>query len=201
MNIKPLTYIFYIAVVLALVSCAVKTSSNVISISPHITYTITAPPDALVSTTHTHLIEASFDGKQQRFIAQIEFKSQQISLAGMSVTGVPLFDFTWQNGQVVDSNQYVPLPGLDLHYLIADMQWIIWPIESLIASTDGEHISVTQSNLASTQEDGLDNDWIRMVKYKNKNVLNIRKMANQYTLQHTLRNYEIKITDVSKDKL
>ena len=181
-------------------ACATKPVRQGIQLSQHINYVLSSPPAELIGTVHTHIVQANFNGKSQRFIAQVEYQYEQISLAGVSTSGVPLFDFVWRKGDELTINQYVPLPGLDINYVIADMQWVNWPIENLIAATSGDGLSITQTDLpADLVKENPQNNWLRVVKHHKDNILTVKKISNQYFLSHQLRDYSITITNISKE--
>lgn len=193
MNKLMLPALLVVLVVLGLGGCSTTgkggTSANLVPLAEHVNFMLTAPPETLIGKQQSHLIAATFAGKVRRFIAQVEYSDRQISLAAVSVTGLPLFDFIWHRDKPLKLNQYLPLPGLDIKYMIADMQWINWPLVRLKSSLNAAGISVTQT------QQGQQN-WRRSVSQNGKLILQIEKTGNDYLLEHELRQYSIKITDL-----
>jgi len=175
--------------------CVSVPSSNIIKITPEIDFRLTPPPKYLISTSFSQLVEMDYAGKKQRFIAQVEFRAQEIVLAAVSASGVPLFDFIWHVGQPLLINQYVPLPGLDINYIIADMQWICWPIEYLQASLQGDDVAVKEHRQENSE------NWQRVLTQGENIIYTITKENNIYQLEHKQRNYRIKITNLNAEEL
>ena len=186
-------FVLFTVLITCLASCVSVPSSNTIQITPEISYRLTPPPPPLIATSFSQLVEIDYSGKKQRFIAQVEYREQEIAVVAVSTSGVPLFDFTWHHGQTVLVNQYVPLPGLDINYIIADMQWIHWPIATLKQSLVGKDITITEHY--QEQSD----DWQRMLIQGKRIIYKIIKTKNSYQLEHSQRNYRIKITDLSTE--
>jgi len=184
-----------IALLLGLSACISIPSTDLIEISPDITFKLTAPPTALINTSYNQLVEITYSGQSKRFIAQLEYSSQQIALAAVSVSGMPLFDFVWQVGKPLKINQYVPLPGIDINYIVADMQWIHWPMERLKASLQGDHVMVEEFREISSD------NWHRMISQGESIIYKVSKIKNIYHLEHMKRNYLIKITNLDLEEL
>ena len=208
----PLT--FYIVVLLNVVllngcTSIIKTESPVVSVNLSlaengkvlpINYTLTLPPEHLVGKVTTQLIEVNFAGKNQQFIAQIEYSKDQIALVGVSTTGIPLFDMVWRSDAPIILNEYVPLPNLKVEFIIADIQWTHWPLEQLKSSAVGDNISIVEKNVPETLADTGLILWKRQLLQNNQIILEVNKFENYFQLEHKLRNYSIKITPLNKDK-
>ena len=169
--------------------------TDLIEISPGITYQLTSPPSELISESYNQLVEIWYSGKNKRFIAQLEYQEHKIALAAVSVSGMPLFDFIWQVGQPLKINQYIPLPALDIHYIIADMQWIHWPIERLKASLQGQHVMVEEHREVNSD------NWQRVISQGKNIIYRVSKTKNIYQLEHTKRDYRIKITNLDMEDI
>jgi len=139
----------FLSVVLFVVAvgCVSQHKSNPVELAPNLYYLLSSPPAILDGKSHSQLIEATFQGQHHSFIAQVEYQTETISMAAMSVTGVPLFDIIWQNDQPAQISQYVPLPGLDINYVISDIQWVNWPLATLKSSLSGNNVTVTQRGI------------------------------------------------------
>ena len=178
---------------------APNTIENTVELSSEIKFTLTAPPVGLLSKTQTHLIETTFNGKTQQFITQAEYTDKQISLAAISVSGLPLFDFIWHEDKPLIVNQYVPLPSLDINYIIADLQWVNWPFVQLKRALIGTNIQVVEEQSREVSNEG-SRGWLRLVKQHNIVVLKIEKTDERYHLENIQRKYSLDITDLSKEK-
>ena len=167
---------------------------NLIILAKNVNFSLSSPPVALVGTSQSHLVEINFNGQQQRFIAQVEYETGQISCAAISVSGYPLFDFIWHETKGVTINEYVPLPEINVLNIIADMQWINWPIAQLKAEVSGDKVSVNQH----LQDE---NNWLRIVEQNNKIILTVKKAFNKYHLEHQVKKYSLDITDLTGTSL
>jgi hypothetical protein len=165
-----------------------------------INYTLTLPPDHLVGTVTTQLIEANFADKNQQFIAQIEYSKDQIAIVGVSTTGIPLFEVVWRNDAPIILNKYVPLPELKVEFIIADIQWTHWSMEQLKSSVVGDNISIVEKDFPETLDDTGLILRQRQLLQNNQVILEVNKFENYFQLEHKLRNYSIKITPLNKDK-
>jgi hypothetical protein len=162
-------------------------------------YQLTLPPENLVDTVTTQLIEINFSGKQQQFIAQIEYSKDQIALVGISTTGLPLFDVIWRNDKPIALNQYIPLPDLNIEFIIADIQWTHWPLKQLESSVVGDEVSIIEKYLPENLETSVSILWQRKLLQNQKVILEVNDFGKYFTLTHKLRNYTIKITPLNKD--
>ncbi len=161
-------------------------------------YTLTLPPYTLIGTASTQLIEVDFVGKKQEFIAQVEYSEDQIALVGISTTGLPLFDVIWRNDAPITLNQYIPLPELDIEFIIADIQWTHWPLKQLEHSVVGNNIRVVEQHVGKNNET-VDLVWQRRLLQNEQIILEVNNYGEHFTLEHKLRNYTIKITPLNKD--
>ncbi|QUM81446.1 DUF3261 domain-containing protein [Moritella sp. 5] len=181
---------------LLLTGCISMQQSHLVAMAPGVTLQLTAPPEALQMQAKTQLIEAEFNGETQSLLAQVEFTETQIKLVAMTPSGIPLFDVLWSvNGEAV-INQYVPVPGLDIGYVIADLQWVNWPLAQLQSATNGSF-----REEFSNHEGQISTDWTRTLTQDGQVILTVEKFDNRYILKHLLRDYQITITELSKVSL
>jgi len=166
---------------------------------PPIMYTLTLPPANLVGTVTTQLIEVNFSGKQQQFIAQIEYSENKIALVGVSTTGIPLFDVIWRSDTPIALNQYIPLPELEIEFIIADIQWTHWPLKQLENSVVGDNFSIVEKNFPVNSEAPAAVLWQRRLLHNEQVIVEVNYFGDYFTLEHKLRNYTIKITPLNKD--
>jgi len=162
-------------------------------------YTLTLPPAKLVGTVSTQLIEVNFSGKQQQFIAQTEYSENQIALVGISTTGMPLFDVIWRSDTPITLNQYIPLPELDIEFIIADIQWTHWPLKQLEHSVVGDNIRIVEQKFPNNDAAPKVVLWQRRLLQNGQVILEVNNFGEYFTLEHKLRNYTIKITPLNKD--
>lgn len=170
--------------------------SHLVTMAPGVTLQLTAPPAALQMQAKTQLIEAQFDGKTQSLLAQVEFTATQIKLVAMTPSGIPLFDVLWSVTDDAVIHQYVPVPGLDISYVIADLQWVNWPFAQLQSATNGVFTETFNHSVGQTAT-----DWTRTLSQDGQVILTVEKFDNRYVLQHLLRDYQITITELSKVSL
>ena len=189
-----------LAALLLLSGCISMPQSHLVTMAPNVILQLTAPPKTLQMQEKTQLIEAQFDGEIQSLLAQVEFTESQIKLVAMTPSGIPLFDVLWSVADDAVINQYVPVPGLDISYVIADLQWVNWPFAQLQQATNGVF---TETFKSGTQNGtGLSTaDWTRTLTQDDQVILTVEKFDNRYILKHLLRDYQITITELSKVSL
>jgi hypothetical protein len=170
--------------------------SHLVTMASGVSLQLTAPPEALQMQTKTQLIEAQFDGDVHSLLAQVEFTESQIKLVAMTPSGIPLFDVLWSVTDEAVINQYVPVPGLDISYVIADLQWVSWPLAQLQSATNGSFKEEFKNSAGQTSE-----DWTRTLTQDGQVILTVEKFDNRYILKHLLRDYQITITELSKVSL
>jgi len=162
-------------------------------------YTLTLPPAKLIGVASTQLISVNFAGKQQQFIAQVEYSEDQIALVGISTTGLPLFDVIWRSDAPIILNEYIPLPDLDIEYIIADIQWTHWPLKQLEQSVVGDNIRIVEQKFPNNDAAPKVVLWQRRLLQNEQVILEVNNFGEYFTLEHKLRNYTIKITPLNKD--
>jgi len=189
-------------------SCAVNKQSKVPENNVNLTevgkgelapvmYTLTLPPAKLIGTASTQLIAVNIAGKKQQFIAQVEYSKDQIALVGISTTGLPLFDVIWRNDSSIILNEYIPLPDLDIEFIIADIQWAHWPLKQLEQSIVGDNIRIIEQEFPTDNAASV--VWQRRLLQNEQVILEVNNFDEYFTLEHKLRNYTIKITPLNKD--
>jgi len=183
-------------VMLVLTGCISMPQSHLVTMAPNVTLQLTAPPPALQMQAKTQLIEAEFNGDRQSLLAQVEFTETQIKLVAMTPSGIPLFDVLWSVEDDAVINQYVPVPGLDISYVIADLQWVNWPFAQLQQATNGLFTQAFNNNAGQTPT-----DWTRTLSQDGKVILTVEQFDNRYILTHLLRDYQITITELTKVSL
>ncbi|WP_240532350.1 DUF3261 domain-containing protein [Moritella marina] len=181
---------------LVVTGCISMPQSHVVTMAPNVTLQLTAPPKVLQMQAITQLIEAQFDGETHSLLAQVEFTDTQIKLVAMTPSGIPLFDVLWSVTDDAVINQYVPVPGLDISYVIADIQWVSWPFAQLQLATSGSFIQAFNNNAGQTAT-----DWTRTLTQDGQVILTVEKFDNRYILKHLLRDYQITITELTKVSL
>lgn len=159
-------------------------------------FTLTAPPKKLANTTHTHLIKTVYQNQQHKFIAQIEYTADKMSLGAMSHSGIPLFDFIWQKNTPIQLNEYVSLTGLNVNFVIADIQWVNWPYQQLNSSIDHDLVTLTQEQNPDSDSKS---DWVRLLKASERVILKVSKFDKVYFLENRLKKYTIQITDLGSE--
>ncbi|SGY88004.1 Putative orphan protein [Moritella viscosa] len=194
LNVPQLSAMLF--TVLLLTGCISMSQSHLVTMAPNVTLQLTAPPEVLQMQAKTQLIEAQFNGETQSLLAQVEFTETQIKLVAMTPSGIPLFDVLWSVNDEAVINQYVPVPGLDISYVIADLQWVNWPLAQLQSATNGSFREEFSNHEGQTST-----DWTRILTQNGLVILTVEKFDNRYILKHLLRDYQITITELSKVSL
>ncbi|EDM68720.1 putative orphan protein [Moritella sp. PE36] len=194
LNAPRLSAVLFTA--LLLTGCISMPQSHLVTMAPGVTLQLTAPPAALQMQAKTQLIEADFDGEIHSLLAQVEFTETQIKLVAMTPSGIPLFDVLWSVNDEAVINQYVPVPGLDISYVIADLQWVNWPFAQLQSATNGLFKQEFRHSSGQTAT-----DWTRTLTQNGQVILTVEKFDNRYILKHLLRDYQITITELTKVSL
>lgn len=179
--------ILFCVSLLLLSGCISMPKSQLVTMAPGVTLQLTAPPVELQMQSHTQLLEAEFSGKTESLLAQVEYTATQIKLVAMTPSGIPLFEVLWSVDAPAVIQQYVPVPNLDISYVIADLQWVSWPLSQLQQATTG---TLTQQDSGS--------NWTRTLVQGEQVVLTVEKLDNRYVLKHLLRDYQITITELNR---
>ncbi len=156
---------------------------------------LTVPPTEKVGSIDSHLVEITTKGESHRFIAQVEYRSNEIAMAAVSPSGVPLFDFTWFSNKTTEINQYVSLPFVDIRFIIADMQLCHWPINIIQSSLLGSNVRAVQV------EDTNDKKavWQRTIWDNDQIIIKIDKLKGSYQLENVMRDYSIRLVNLNKE--
>jgi hypothetical protein len=179
--------ILFCVSLLLLSGCISMPKSHLVTMAPGVTLQLTAPPVALQMQSQTQLLEATFNGKTESLLAQVEYTATEIKLVAMTPSGIPLFEVLWSVDAPAVIQQYVPVPNLDISYVIADLQWVSWPLSQLQDATTG---TLTQLDSGS--------NWTRTLVQGEQVILTVEKFDNRYVLKHLLRDYQITITELNR---
>ena len=180
---------------LLLSGCALTSNNNSIHLTENLALVLTPPPSEKVGEINSHVVEITTKGESYRFIAQVEYRNNEIAMAAISPAGVPLFDFVWFSGKATEINQYVPLPFEDIRFIIADMQLCHWPIYMIEKSMFGRNVRVAQQENIN-QKPVI---WQRTIWHNNQVIINIEKLDNGYQLENVVRGYHIRLTNLDKE--
>jgi len=182
----------FLSFIFLLTGCASIPNEEYVQLSTDVSFKLSSPPVDLIGDIQTHLIDVQFNKESQSFIAQVEYAKNTITIAAMSVSGVPLFDLIWHTNKPSKITQYIPLPGIDLNYLIADLQWVNWPLMQLKKAVISKDTIVVQTDISIS-------DWQRKLLFKDKLIMQVVKKDKQYFLHHKQRDYQITITDLGEE--
>jgi hypothetical protein len=178
-----------------LTSCAMTSGSKSVFLAENLALMLTAPPAEKIATVDSHLVEITSKGKKHQFIAQVEYHANEIAMAAISPSGLPLFDFTWFSDKTTEVNQYVPLPNIDIRFIIADIQLCNWPLSVLRTAIIGSNVSIKQ-HLAIETKNVI---WQRAIMQNNQVIIKINKFENGYELENLIRGYQIRLTNLERD--
>jgi len=178
-----------------LTSCAVISDSKAIFLTENLTFMLTVPPLTKIATVDSHLVEITSNNKQHQFIAQVEYRSDEIAMAAISPAGLPLFDFIWFSDKASEINQYVPLPSVDIRFIIADIQLCNWPLSTIKSAISGLQASVSQQVILNERNA----IWQRTIMQNNKVIIKIEKFDDGYELENIARGYRIRLTNLARE--
>ena len=103
-----------------LTACASIPDTKSVQLTEDLSFKLTAPPINKIDTFDSHLVEINSKENNHQFIAQVEYRDNEIAMAAISPQGLPLFDFIWFSHKSSEINQYVPLPDLDIGFIDND---------------------------------------------------------------------------------
>lgn len=187
--------LIFVCLTWLLTSCAITSDSKSVFLAENLALMLTAPPAEKIATVDSHLVEITSKGKMHQFIAQVEYHANEIAMAAISPSGLPLFDFTWFSDKASDVNQYVPLPSIDIRFIIADVQLCNWPLSILRTAVFGSNVSIKQQ-LAVDRKNVI---WQRTIMQNNQVIIKINKFENGYELENLIRGYQIRLTNLERD--
>jgi len=193
-GLQPTSRLIAMLMAWLLTSCAMTPNSNVIFLAEGLSLTLTAPPPGKISTLDSHLVAISSKNNSHQFIAQVEYRAGEIAMAAVSPQGLPLFDFIWFSDKTSEINQYVPLPSIDIGFIIADIQLCNWSLDLIKLALGGANISVfEQTGLPDSEI-----IWQRTIMQHNKIIIKIDKRTDGYELENRARGYRIRLTDLER---
>ena len=116
-------------------------------------------------------------------------------MAAISPEGLPLFDFIWFSDKTSEINQYVPLPNIDIGFIITDIQLSNWPLEVIKSALFGSNVSVKQHSILN--EKGA--IWQRTITQNDNIIVKIEKFVDGYELENIVRGYRIRLTNLDRE--
>jgi len=185
----------FVLLTLLLTSCAITSNSKTVFLAENVSFMLTTPPLEKIAMVDSHLVEISSNSKTHQFIAQVEYRSNEIAMAAISPEGLPLFDFIWFSDKASEINQYVPLPNVDVSLIIADIQLANWPLDTIKSAVFGTNVSVSQQ-LSLHDKNVI---WQRMITQNNNVIIKIEKFVDGYELENIARGYRIRLTDLDRE--
>lgn len=187
--------LLFLIVACLLAGCAITSDSKAIFLAENVSFMLTTPPLEKIATIDSHLVEISSKGKKHQFIAQVEYRNNEIAMAAISPEGLPLFDFIWFRDKASEINQYVPLPNVDIGFIIADIQLSHWPLDTIKSALFGMNISVNQQ-LILNEKNAI---WQRNITQNNNVIIKIEKFVDGYQLENIVRGYRIRLTNLDRE--
>ena len=139
---------------------------------------VAIPLSALPAAPEYVLHEVAIERKDQRFslLGQLECSDNELTLAGLTLTGMRLFLLQLSADGHIEFDAHDLLPkGLKGKYILADLQTIFWPIESLRAggldvrearSGQREVYRGSRKMITITYTDATD-PWHTLIHYEN----------------------------------
>ena len=178
-----------------LTACALTADNKSVFLADELSFILTAPPANKIATVDSHLVTITSKEQTHQFIAQVEYRRDEIAMAAVSSQGLPLFDFVWFNNKAIEVNQYVPMPSIDIGFIIADIQLCNWPLEILKTSILGTDVDVSQSRVL--HEESI--IWQRIITQNNRDIIKIEKRDDGYELENFIRGYRIRLTNLDRE--
>ena len=175
--------------------CATISDSKTVLLAQNVSFLLTDPPLEKIATVDSHLVEISSKGQSHQFIAQVEYRKNEIAMAAISPEGLPLFDFIWFSDKTSEINQYVPLPNIDIGFIITDIQLSNWPLEVIKSALMGSNVSVRQQSILN--EKGA--IWQRTITQNDNTIVKIEKFVDGYELENIVRGYRIRLTNLDRE--
>lgn len=178
-----------------LTACSLTSDNKSVFLADDLSFILTAPPANKIARVDSHLVVISTKEQSHQFIAQVEYSRDEIAMAAISPQGLPLFDFVWFSDKATEVNQYVPMPSIDIGFIIADIQLCNWPLESLQTVILGTQVDISQSPVLN-EENII---WQRTIRQNNKVIIKIEKRDDGYELENFIRGYRIRLTNIEKE--
>ena len=178
-----------------LTACALTSDNKSVFLADELSFILTAPPANKIATVDSHLVTITSKEQTHQFIAQVEYRRDEIAMAAVSPQGLPLFDFVWFSYKATEMNQYVPLPSVDIAFIIADIQLCNWPLEILKTAMLGHNVDVKQTPVL--HENSI--IWQRIITQNNRDIIKIEKRDDGYELENFIRGYRIRLTNLERE--
>lgn len=175
--------------------CATISDSKTVLLAQNVSFLLTDPPLEKIATVDSHLVEISSKGQSHQFIAQVEYRKSEIAMAAVSPEGLPLFDFIWFSDKASEINQYVPLPNIDIGFIITDIQLSNWPLDTIKSALLGSNVSVKQHSILNEK----DSIWQRTITQNDNIIVKIEKFVDGYEIENIVRGYRIRLTNLDRE--
>mgnify|MGYP005991465027 CR=1 FL=1 len=176
-------------------ACTLTSDNKAVFLADKLSFTLTAPPTDKIATVESHLVVVSSKEQTHQFIAQVEYSRDEIAMAAISPQGLPLFDFVWLSDKTTVVNQYVPLPNIDIAFIIADIQLCHWPLATIKSALLGANVEVSQSPVLHEKSI----IWQRTITQDNAVIIKIEKRDDGYELENLIRGYRIRLTNLERE--
>jgi hypothetical protein len=178
-----------------LTACVITSDNKSVFLADDLNFILTVPPENKIAKVDSHVVAITSKDQTYQFIAQVEYRRDEIAMAAISPQGLPLFDFVWFSDKATEVNQYVPMPSIDIDFIIADIQLCYWPLSTLKIAVIGTDVDVSQSPVLHNKNI----IWQRIIKQNDKIIIKIEKRDYGYELENLIRGYRIRLTNLEKE--
>lgn len=192
---RLISRLLFVCLTCFLTACAITSGNKLVFLTDNLSFMLTAPPANKIAKVDNHVVDISTEDQSHLFIAQVEYRRNEIAMAAISPQGLPLFDFVWFSDKTTEVNQYVPMPSIDIGFIIADIQLCNWPLDTLQTSMLGTQVDISQSPVLHEKSVV----WQRTIKENNKVIIKIEKRDDGYELENIIRGYRIRLTNIEKE--
>lgn len=153
-----------------------------VMIAKGVRLTLTPPPSELVGQSFEQVLAINSSTHNEVLITQLVFTKKGLILVAMTAQGVPIFELEYNHLEPIKVKKYVPLPGLDPVFILADIQLTNWPAKLLMENIQGATLAIDSSV------------GTRQIMQKRKIIINIENSKAVQRLHHYQRNYQLMIT-------
>ena len=151
MRIEYIRNWIFLGFVLFFVGCAGQPTSSKPVTSAKSNHRLLLSPESFGGElTLTQVVVMSFREESRELLLQIEITKEQLVLVGMTPQGAKLFTLTHRQGQVEVEGITEVTGRIKPYYLLADLQFVLWPLEVLQEALQTQEILIRQKGVMRT---------------------------------------------------
>ena len=191
-------------IVLFVCGCAHKTlETNSVDIAKGVSLPLLNPATFGESVSLLQSAEIEFANEKHQLLFQVEITTERIIVVGLTPTGTRVFTASFDGTKFESDGVSQLVDAIDPRYLIADLQFSIWP-QHILEQHFHRNLKCFKKNECridfnrhqKTRSLYFNDDLYVVVKYQSSN-----DYQSKLEFRHLLRGYQLLITPLSMEKI